>query len=65
VNVVNYLKLGGKRKLTIPPELGYGAEDVPGIVAANATIICGIDLIAVQQLQFPFDVFAYIDYPSS
>jgi FKBP-type peptidyl-prolyl cis-trans isomerase len=38
------MKVGGHRRLVIPPTLGYGATGIPGIVAPNATIIYDIVL---------------------
>ena len=42
------MKVGGKRQLRIPPELGYGAGGSPPDIPANATLIFDIQLLAVQ-----------------
>jgi len=43
------MKVGGKRQLRIPPELGYGASGTPGgPIPANATLIFDIQLLAVK-----------------
>jgi FKBP-type peptidyl-prolyl cis-trans isomerase len=42
------MKVGGKRQLRIPPELGYGADGSPPDISANATLIFDIQLLGVQ-----------------
>ncbi len=42
------MKVGGKRKLTIPPSLGYGDREIPGAIPANSTLLFDVELVAVQ-----------------
>ncbi len=43
------MKIGGKRKLVIPPSLGYGSQDIGnGLIPPNSTLIFEVDLLSVQ-----------------
>ena len=41
------MKVGGKRKLTITPNMGYGSQDM-GVIPSNSTLVFEIDLLIIE-----------------
>ena len=45
---VQGMKVGGRRRLTIPPAMGYGAQGAGGVIKGNETLVFVVDLLGVD-----------------
>lgn len=45
---VKGMKIGEKRKLTIPPDMGYGARGAGGVIPPNATLVFEVELLGLN-----------------
>lgn len=45
---VKGMKVGGRRRLTIPPDLGYGSRGAGGVIKGGETLVFVVDLVAVR-----------------
>lgn len=43
------MRVGGRRRLTIPPDMGYGVRGAGGAIKPNETLVFVVDLLAVGQ----------------
>ncbi|MCU1351231.1 MAG: FKBP-type peptidylprolyl isomerase [Acidimicrobiales bacterium] len=45
---VSGMKVGGRRRLTIPPDLGYGSRGAGGVIGPNETLVFVVDLLGIS-----------------
>ena len=46
---VTGMRIGGKRRLVVPPNLGYGSRGVPGAIPPNATLVYEFELVDIKM----------------
>jgi len=46
---VDGMKVGGQRRLTIPPDLAYGSAGAGGVIGPNETLVFVVDLVSVRR----------------
>jgi FKBP-type peptidyl-prolyl cis-trans isomerase FkpA len=45
---VQGMRVGGKRKVTVPPELGYGERGASSVIPPNATLIFELEVLSIR-----------------